>query len=298
MTAQYDTQSFSDPMERRSGPSWLVFGLVIALLIAGFGAGLYWVHADQTAQFEALESSIADVDSSMSEVEGTVAGLQGSVTQAQATLRELGGDVTGLGDDLEAQRKSTIDTGVLSKQVLPSVVTVYCQDSYTLTQGSGFAVEAADLPSGFYSAVVTNHHVIDTCIDNEASTLWVSQGSNKPTTVLAVWDEENDLALLHVAEEFPPLTVGDSPKIGDPVMSVGSPHGWSGTVVAGNVTNFDDSFLTHSASIGPGNSGGPLTDREGRVVGVNNARFPDSNAQNFAIRMRVACQKILSCTDD
>jgi S1-C subfamily serine protease len=301
MADRNDTQILSVPTEppgRRGGPTWLVFGLVTGLLAVAFGAGLLWMQSSQAAQLDALQSSLADLDASMSGVEGNVAGLQASLTQAQTQLRELGGDVTSLDADIDAQRQATIDVGALSEQVLPSVVTVYCEDAFALSQGSGFAVEATELPSGYYSAVVTNHHVVADCIDNDDSVLWVSQGSARPTTRLAVWDEEQDLALLHVAEEFPPLAVGATPRVGDPVMSVGSPHGWDGTVVGGNVTNTDDSLLSHSASIGPGNSGGPLTDREGRVVGVNAGRFVDSNAQNFAIRMRVACQKILDCTED
>jgi S1-C subfamily serine protease len=67
------------------------------------------------------------------------------------------------------------------------------------------------------------------------------------------------------------------------------------TVVPGTITNIDDASISHSASIGPGNSGGPLVDREGRVVGVNNAKYLDNDGQNFAIRMRVTCQNVLQC---
>ena len=147
---------------------------------------------------------------------------------------------------------------------------------------------------------MTNHHVIAGCTGDQETGDWdltasVVQDNLEPRTELARWDPENDLALLYVAEEFPTLTVGASPTKGQPVMSVGSPYDLDGTVDAGTLSNISDRFVTHSAGIGPGNSGGPLVDRLGNAIGVNTYRAVDSPAQNIAVRMRVACQVILDC---
>lgn len=243
----------------------------------------------------ALQDSARALSEELATTRGTLDGVESSLAETQQRLQELGFSVNSISEDVAEQQQNSINTAELSKAVLPSVVTVYC-GSFFASQGSGFAVAATDLPSGFYSAIVTNYHVIEECASDTDLPVTVVQGDLKPSTQLAVWDEENDLALLYVAEEFPALAIAATPIVGQPVMSAGSPYGVDRTVDDGTVTNVKDTFVTHDAAIGPGNSGGPLVDREGHVVGVNTASVQDSPGQNIAVRMRVACQKILDCS--
>jgi S1-C subfamily serine protease len=141
-------------------------------------------------------------------------------------------------------------------------------------QGSGFVYDDA-------GHVVTNQHVVQ-----NASTINVrfSDGSTRRGRVLGT-DPSTDLAVLRVeapASFLEPLSIGDSDavEVGDPVVAMGSPFGLEGTVTSGIVSalhrqmtapnrfTIADTIQT-DAAINHGNSGGPLLDRRGRVIGVN-----------------------------
>ncbi len=143
--------------------------------------------------------------------------------------------------------------------------------------GSGFIID----PAGF---IVTNNHVIE---DSDQITVTLNDGSSLPAKIVGR-DTKTDLALLKVAPKKPlPAThFGDSDKarIGDWVMAIGDPFGLGSTVTAGIVSarNRDinagpyDDFIQTDAPINRGNSGGPLFDMDGNVIGINSAIFSPS----------------------
>ena len=118
---------------------------------------------------------------------------------------------------------------------------------------------------------------------------------------LIAFDAETDLALLKVdSKNLPFLEFGDSDtaKVGNWVMAIGNPHGLGGTVTAGIVSargrmlggRYDD-FIQTDASINRGNSGGPLFDLEGKVIGVNSMIISPSGGSigiGFAIPSNLA----------
>ena len=138
--------------------------------------------------------------------------------------------------------------------------------------GSGFIVD----PSGF---IVTNHHVID-----KADEILVRLQDDRELQAAVVGrDPKTDLAVLRVEsdEPLPFLEFGDSDKtrVGDWVVAIGNPFGFSSTVTAGIVSArkrdiragpYDD-FIQTDAAINKGNSGGPMLNLDGMVIGVNTA---------------------------
>ncbi len=139
--------------------------------------------------------------------------------------------------------------------------------------GSGFVVD----PSGL---IVTNYHVI-----KDADEISVKFNDGRKLKVVEVLgrDQKSDLALLRVKPEKPlhAVTFGSSDKmrIGDWVMAIGNPFGLGGTVTVGvisakkrdiNAGLYDD-FIQTDAAINRGNSGGPLFNMDGEVIGVNTA---------------------------
>jgi serine protease Do len=138
--------------------------------------------------------------------------------------------------------------------------------------GSGFIID----PSG---VVVTNNHVIEGA--NEVTVI-LTDGRKLKAEVLGK-DAKVDVAVLQVKPDKPLKAVpfGDSSKmrVGDAVMAVGNPFGLGGTVTAGIVSarnrNIDsgpyDDYLQTDAAINKGNSGGPLFDMAGEVIGINTA---------------------------
>ncbi len=138
--------------------------------------------------------------------------------------------------------------------------------------GSGFVIDAEGI-------VVTNNHVIEGA--DEISVIF-NDGTKLVATLIGA-DDKTDIAVLKVEPETPLVAVpfGDSDhlRVGDWVMAIGNPFGLGGTVTLGIVSarnrNIDagpyDNFIQTDASINRGNSGGPLFNMDGEVVGINTA---------------------------
>ena len=138
--------------------------------------------------------------------------------------------------------------------------------------GSGFIIDKE-------GTIVTNNHVIQGAEDIIVSV----NGSKEYKAKVIGTDPYMDLAVLKIEsdEEFTPVNFGDSDKarVGDWVIAIGNPFGFGGTVTSGiissrnrdiGLTRYDD-FIQTDASINQGNSGGPLFNLEGNVIGINTA---------------------------
>jgi serine protease Do len=162
--------------------------------------------------------------------------------------------------------------------------------------GSGFIID----PSGY---IVTNNHVIEGA---DQVTVRLHDDTELEAKIIGV-DAKTDLALLKVEPKSPLPAVkwGDSDKtrIGDWVLAIGNPFGLGGSVTAGivsarqrdiNAGPYDD-FIQTDASINRGNSGGPMFDMDGGVIGINTAIFSPSGGSvgiGFAIPSNLARQVI------
>lgn len=158
--------------------------------------------------------------------------------------------------------------------------------------GSGFIIDEA----GF---VVTNDHVIE---DADLIEVTLADGVKLPAEIIGR-DPKTDLALLKIEsdEPLPFVEFGDEEniRVGDWVIAIGNPFGLGGTVTAGIVSGFNrdinsgpyDNFIQTDAAINWGNSGGPLFDLEGRVIGINTKILSPSGGSvgiGFAIPASVA----------
>ncbi|MBI3825888.1 MAG: trypsin-like peptidase domain-containing protein [Candidatus Rokubacteria bacterium] len=159
--------------------------------------------------------------------------------------------------------------------------------------GSGFIVS----PDGY---VVTNNHVV-----GEADEIVVRLADQSEYRARVVGtDPKTDIALLKIdARGLPPLPFGDSDQIdvGAPVMAIGNPFGLEQTVTTGIVSAKEryigsgpyDDFIQTDASVNPGNSGGPLVDAHGGLIGINTAIFSETGGSvgiGFAIPVNLAKQ--------
>ncbi len=158
--------------------------------------------------------------------------------------------------------------------------------------GSGFIID----PSGL---VVTNNHVID---DADDITVTLQDDTNFKAEVVGR-DTKTDLALLRIksSKPLPAVKFGDSDqtRVGDWVIAIGNPFGLGGSVTAGilsarareiNAGPYDD-FLQTDASINRGNSGGPMFNMNGDVIGINTAIYSPSGGSigiGFAIPANLA----------
>jgi serine protease Do len=200
-----------------------------------------------------------------------------SVCLALVILAAIGSDLPAFGRDLDMSEAAVLH------QVAPAVVAISVwkvRDAdrpggphrRVKTYGSGFIVD----PSG---VIVTNQHVIENAIDVKAVLIDGTRISAKiidasPMTDLAVLKIE-------VGHPLPSLSWGksDTLQVGDPVLTLGNGLGLGTSVSAGIVSGLNrnfadspfDSYIQTDAVINHGNSGGPLIDRDGKVVGVSEA---------------------------
>src|SRR5919202_1234333 len=180
------------------------------------------------------------------------------------------------------QTGKTVDD--IYKQAAPGVVqvtstTVVASDPFFGTQqqealGSGFVIDKA-------GHIVTNYHVVEGARKVEVS---FSSNDQIKAKVVGV-DPSTDIAVLMIdakARALTPLPLGDSDavRVGDAVVAIGNPFGLSRTATAGIVSALQrqiqapngftiDKVIQTDAALNHGNSGGPLLDAQGRVIGVN-----------------------------
>ncbi|WP_156224644.1 S1C family serine protease, partial [Pseudactinotalea suaedae] len=180
----------------------------------------------------------------------------------------------------------------IASVALPSTVYIEVRGGGGEVSGSGFVVRE----DGY---IVTNHHVIAGAVDGDGEiTIVFSDGTESPAEVVGS-TADYDLAVLKIDRDgLVPLVLGDSDTlvVGDPVIAVGAPLGLSGSVTAGIVSARDRPVTVRNpdasgddpssyinavqtdAAINRGNSGGPLIDADGLVIGVNTAVARDGSS--------------------
>jgi S1-C subfamily serine protease len=146
--------------------------------------------------------------------------------------------------------------------------------------------------------VLTNHHVIDGAGQIEIS---LTDGSEFPALVIGS-DPATDLAVVRMAHNgFPSATLGDSDRlrVGQLAIAIGNPLGFQSTVSTGVISALGRSLrspqgrlienvIQTDVSLNPGNSGGPLVDSHGRVIGINSAMIYRAQGISFAIPVNTA----------
>jgi Do/DeqQ family serine protease len=251
---------------------WIA-ALAVACLLAGIGIGAMLSGRPTIAQPdmqiarapEALSASFAEI---ARRVEPAVVNIE--TTQSQPEISEKD-------EDKEDQSTNNPLLDMFRRQRKPA-----------RGVGSGFIVS----PKGY---ILTNHHVIE---DAARITVGLQSGEKYRGTVIGI-DPETDVAVIKIdaAKDLPTVTLGDSnaAQVGDWVLAMGSPFGLDQTVTAGIISkkerespyfNIFQRFLQTDAAINRGNSGGPLVNMRGEVIGMNSqiaTSTGDYNGIGFAL---------------
>ncbi len=176
-------------------------------------------------------------------------------------------------------------------------------------RGDGQTTQGGSLGSGFLISadgyIVTNNHVVNPSrtAELESVTVTLVDGTEYEAEVVGR-DAASDLAVLKIerSEAFPFVEFGDSTRsrVGDWVIAIGNPFGLSGTVTSGIISavyrntgqrGAYDRYIQTDAAINLGNSGGPMFDMQGNVIGINNAIFSPTGGSvgiGFAIPAEIA----------
>jgi len=196
--------------------------------------------------------------------------------ETQNKINELTESLIEIDDSLEMElsaikAKTSSDFSGIIKQTVNSVVSI----KTNVAQGTGFIIS----PNGY---VITNAHVLGGAKFANAIT------SDKETKSMALvgYDIDLDLALLKIQGDYSYLEFEDSDniEIGEKVIAIGNPLGLSFSVSEGIVSATDrlgvnniPAYIQTDAALNPGNSGGPLINTDGKVVGINNFKIMGEN---------------------
>lgn len=183
---------------------------------------------------------------------------------------------------------------IVSAQDRPASADIVAVASKSVVLLKGVTDSGTILGSGFVLSpdgkIATNLHVIR---EMKSGGVQLASGEVYDNLLVLAWDDRKDLAIVKVAGfDLPAIELGNSNdvKAGEPVIAIGSPSGLQGTVTAGVVSAIrDDPFsggykvIQTDAASNPGNSGGPLLNSKGQVIGVITSKLRATEGLNFAV---------------
>ncbi|MGW8289061.1 MAG: S1C family serine protease [Candidatus Bathyarchaeia archaeon] len=242
---------------------------------------------------------------------GDVDDLQNQVTLLQEQLTQLQSTQNQNSQNTTVLTEGNVSVSELYAQVADSVVvirgtvfsgySIFGRQVYSQIQGSGFVYNFTG-----EAVVVTNNHVVSDTIN---ITVTFSNGNAYPAEILGL-DPYAELAVLSVdapEDEYAPLEIVSSSnlQVGDPVMVVGTPYGLAGSMSTGFVSALGRTLTAETtggyvianviqttAPLNPGNSGGPVLNYQGQVVGIATAIVEDSQGLGFAIPSNTILREI------
>jgi S1-C subfamily serine protease len=166
------------------------------------------------------------------------------------------------------------------EKISPAIVAIEAQLKDGVSAGTGCIVSSDGL-------ILTGSHVVEDFKEIEVTTY---NGHTYKAQFVAQMGKNKDLALIKINPKTPLQTVSfadsESVKVGQKVLSIGNPFGFSNTLTLGIISRIDyvkNRFQT-DAAINPGCSGGPLLDSTGQVIGISQSIYnPDHNISNIGI---------------
>lgn len=236
---------------------------------------MYFLFSRQNLYYTLLSQKI---DNLQTDTQSKISDLSKSVLDTQQNLKNLSSQFGSIDNEITLLKASTSsDFSGIIESAIKSVVTVRTD----LSQGSGFII--AD---GGY--VITNEHVME-----GASAAGIITYDGQLHQVILIGKNTNmDIALLKIDGTYSPISLGNSDEvnIGEKVIAIGNPLGLQFSVTEGIVSSTNregengiKAYIQTDAALNPGNSGGPLIDTSGKVIGINNFKISGSENIGFAL---------------
>jgi S1-C subfamily serine protease len=275
---------------KNSRTSTLVVIIVLASLVAGGLLGYLSCYSATSGEIGKLQNQVTSLQDQLSQLQSA----QNLGYQNVTVIPEENVSVSQLYEQVE-------DSVVVIRGITLSQYDFFGRPYYSQVQGSGFVYNFTG-----QIVIVTNYHVVSDTIN---ITVTFANGNAYPATVLGS-DPYAELAVLSAdapQEEYKPLQIVSSStlKVGDPVMVVGTPYGLAGSMSTGFVSSLGRTLTAETtggyvianviqttAPLNPGNSGGPVLNYQGEVVGIATAIVEDSQGVGFAIPSNTILREI------
>jgi len=262
------------------------FGTIVIIFMIITGILLNTILIKINTNYNSLDKKITSVDL---ETQGKINTLTTSIIEAQESIsnvnqsfkQELGSFKTEIGsfktEFAELKASAGEDFSGIIEESVKSVVTIKTD----ISQGTGFLIT----DDGY---IITNYHVIA-----EAKQAGIfTYDKQVHSTSLIGSDTQLDLALLKIEGNYDKLDLGDSDDVqpGEKVIAIGNPLGLQFSVSQGIVSaihragsNNLEAYIQTDAALNPGNSGGPLINQQGKVIGINNFKIGGGENIGFAL---------------
>jgi len=263
---------------------WIIggFSTIILVFMVVFGILLNGIIIKQQLNHNEVLNEISNIKVSQTETESKLSELTENLIETQKSLNILGESLNLLNESFKSELKkikasTSEDFSGIIEDSLKSVVTVRTD----VGQGTGFIIS----DDGF---IVTNAHVLSG--GRELYVLDYEQYEH--STELIGYNITYDIALLKISGDYHSLELGDSDhiQIGEKVIAIGNPLGLQFSVSEGIVSavnregsNGMSVYIQTDAALNPGNSGGPLINKEGKVIGINNFKIGGGENLGFAL---------------
>jgi S1-C subfamily serine protease len=268
----------------------LVVIIVIASLVAGGLFGYLRCYSTTSGEIDNLQNQVTSLQEQLSQLQSA----QNLNYQNVTVISEENVSISQLYEQVE-------ESVVVIRGMMIAQYDRFGRPYYSQIQGSGFVYNFTG-----QIVIVTNYHVVSDAIN---ITVTFSNGNAYTATVLGS-DPYAELAVLSAdapQEEYKPLEIVSSStlKVGDPVLVIGTPYGLAGSMSTGFVSSLGRTLTAETtggyvianviqttAPLNPGNSGGPVLNYQGQVVGIATAIVEDSQGVGFAIPSNTILREI------
>jgi S1-C subfamily serine protease len=252
---------------------WVIgsFSSIVIILVILNSVLLYSLFIKQTLDYNSLDQRITDTQSNINI-------LAENLIQTKESLKSLDIQLGSVSQEMDLLKASAgEDFSGIIEDVIKSVVTIRTD----VGQGTGFIISR----EGY---IVTNAHVLSG--GSKINAITYEQEIIKANFI--GYDGTLDIALLKIPGDYSKLVFANSDEvqIGEKVIAIGNPLGFQFSVSEGIVSavhrqgiNKIEAYIQTDAALNPGNSGGPLINKQGEVIGINNFKVGSGESLGFAL---------------
>jgi len=251
------------------------FSSIIIIFMIISGILLNTILAKQNLNYNQLNSKISELQT---DTQSKFNELTTSILKTQSDITSINSELGSIDEEFDLLKASaSADFSGIIEDAIKSVVTIRTD----ISQGTGFIID----DEGY---VVTNYHVMQNA---KSAGIFTYEGETHSVSLVG-YDSNFDIALLKITGDFEKLRFDDSNdiQIGEKVIAIGNPLGLQFSVSEGIISathrqgpSSVEAYIQTDAALNPGNSGGPLINTQGRVVGINNFKVGGGENLGFAL---------------